>query len=441
MLLISFPSDSSMQQPIVMPLFDSIEYLENGNPIINQRITQLSLSGIQDASVVYEHATDWLAEQKYSENNYKAYRSELTTFLHWCFDVAKLDLLRIGRKEVGKYVEYCQSPPLNLIGYYNVAQFKAEKGSSLRTPNPQWLPFRGKKTANIIQPYALSESALKTKIAILSSFYAYLMSEDYVEKNPAQMWLNKSRFASSKKYRLDNDGDNQLAFTELQWSYVISTVTKLAKEQPETHQRSLFLIKLIYCCYLRVSEVAARAGYTPVMAQFKRNPQTGIWSFHIPSSKGGKRRTVSMSNALLEALVEYRQYLGLADYPKSTEQHPLIIRQRAAGRGREVGCINANLGIRQIREEVDKIIVLAAISAENDGFVEDGAQMRQLSIHNIRHTGITHDINIHGRPLSHVQADAGHESIDTTSQYLHTTQIERHQSGQNKPLDNLQGIE
>lgn len=57
--------------------------------------------------------------------------------------------------------------------------------------------------------------------------------------------------------------------------------------------------------------------------------------------------------------------------------------------------------------------------------------------HAIRHTGITHDINLHGRPLSHVQADAGHDSIDTTSKYLHTSNSERHESAQQKPLDRL----
>lgn len=63
--------------------------------------------------------------------------------------------------------------------------------------------------------------------------------------------------------------------------------------------------------------------------------------------------------------------------------------------------------------------------------------MLQLSPHAIRHTGITHDINLHGRPLSHVQADAGHDSIDTTSKYLHTSNSERHESAQQKPLDRL----
>ena len=30
---------------------------------------------------------EWLLESRYSENNYKTYRSELTTFLHWCLEV------------------------------------------------------------------------------------------------------------------------------------------------------------------------------------------------------------------------------------------------------------------------------------------------------------------------------------------------------------------
>ena len=80
--------------------------------------------------------------------------------------------------------------------------------------------------------------------------------------------------------------------------------------------------------------------------------------------------------------------------------------------------MNANLGIRQIREEIQAIINLAADNAQADGFHQDAAQMRKLTAHNIRHTGITHDININRRPLSHVQADAGHESIDTTCNLL-----------------------
>ena len=430
-----------MYMPPVLPLFESSIHIHEGNSYINQYITQISINQVNDAGLLYEHATELLYEQKSNENSYKAYRSELTTFFHWCFDVARLSPAKLTRREISRYLDYCENPPKDLIGYFNVAQFKLDKASGDRMPNPAWRPFVGKKKLGKEQLYTLSENALKTKVAILSSFYSYLMSEDFCERNPAQAWMNHSRFSSKKKYQIKDEEGSMLSFTERQWSYLISTVEHLAKEQPELHQRSLFLIKLIYFCYLRVSEVSARAGYTPVMEQFRQNSQTGIWSFYIPQSKGGKQRTVAISKGLLAGLVEYRRFLKLPDHPVIGENHPLFIRHRAAGRGREVGTLNANLGIRQIREEIDKIIENAAKSIENDGLFEDAHQMRKLTAHNIRHTGITHDININGRPLSHVQADAGHESIDTTSQYLHTSQIERHHSAQNKPLDHLQGIE
>jgi hypothetical protein len=73
--------------PPVIPLFDSIQYLDEGNPSVNQHLAAMTINRVNDAALVYEHAVDWLSEQRFSENNYKTYRSELTTFLHWCFDV------------------------------------------------------------------------------------------------------------------------------------------------------------------------------------------------------------------------------------------------------------------------------------------------------------------------------------------------------------------
>jgi integrase len=119
------------------------------------------------------------------------------------------------------------------------------------------------------------------------------------------------------------------------------------------------------------------------------------------------------------------------------KQTPLFVRHKAAAHGREQGELNANLGIRQLRDLVMAVFEQAASLAEQDGFDQDAAEMRTLTPHSIRHTGITHDINLHGRPLSHVQADAGHDSIDTTSKYLHTGNRERHESASRKPLDHL----
>ena len=70
-----------------LPLFESSEYIDAGNPIINQHITALTMGGIEDAALVYELASDLLFAQRDNENSYKSFRSEITSFLHWCFDV------------------------------------------------------------------------------------------------------------------------------------------------------------------------------------------------------------------------------------------------------------------------------------------------------------------------------------------------------------------
>ena len=235
-----------------------------------------------------------------------------------------------------------------------------------------------------------------------------------------------------------DEAEEVRVFSDLQWSYVMSTARNLAETDPERQARTLFLVSLMYGCYLRISEVAARPGFSPVMSQFRRDSHTGIWSFHIPISKGGKKRTVAVSSELLDALKPYRASLNLSPLPTPNDATPLFIRHKAAGRGRDQGLLNANLGVRQLRDVLNDLIAHAADHAAEDGFEHDASEMRSLTVHSIRHTGITHDINLNGRPLSHVQADAGHDSIDTTSQYLHTSKIERHESAANKRLDRLQ---
>ncbi|WP_434668182.1 tyrosine-type recombinase/integrase [Aeromonas sp. NJAU223] len=417
--------------PPAMPLFDNLRHLEAGNPLVNQYLANLSLGNVPDAGLVYELAVDWLLEQRHSENNYKTYRSELTTFFHWCFAELAISPKDLTRRIMMRYLDYCQAPPATLIAYRNVAQFVQDKEWGERLPNPLWRPFLGKRELGRELPYRLSEQAMKTKLAILSSFFQFLVQEEYMDRNPA---LLLQRVNSPVQPQQEEQSQS---FSELQWTYVMQAAEQLAEENPAQHERSRFLICLMYACYLRISEVAARPGFSPVMSQFRRDAKTGVWGYFIPRSKGGKRRTVAVSQALLDALKRYRTFLGLSALPAPGEQTPLFIRHKAAAHGREQGELNANLGIRQLRELVMAVLEQAAHLAEQDGFAQDAAEMRSLTPHSIRHTGITHDINLNGRPLSHVQADAGHDSIDTTSKYLHTGHSERHESANLKPLDHL----
>lgn len=426
--------------PPVMPLFDRETLQDSGNAFVNHHIAKISLGSVADAPVVYELAVDWLLEQLHSENNFKTYRSELGTFLHWCFDVEEVSVSQVNRQRLLRYLDYCCQPPEPLITHRNVAQFVQKKSDSERRPNPLWRPFLCKRQD--MGTYKLSLSAQKTKLALLSSFFNFLIYEGYTERNPAMMLMKNGRFSGKPQASpLSEDLEDLRCFTELQWSYIVASANFLAKYEPETHERTRFLLMLLYACYLRISEVAARPGYSPVMSQFRRDSKTGVWGFLVPQSKGGKTRTVAVSKELLSALKRYRKSLGLTELPAPREMHPLFIRHRPGAHGRDAGLLNANLGIRQIREQVGYVFEQAANQLDADGLTEDAAEVRSLTVHSIRHTGISHDINLNGRPLSHVQADAGHDSIDTTSRYLHTSRVERHQTASGKPLDRLSGIE
>ncbi|SDJ70025.1 Site-specific recombinase XerD [Ferrimonas sediminum] len=419
-----------------MPLFDTLKHFDHPNEYINKYIALQIESGVSDAGLTYELAYDWLLEQKAVENNFKSHRSELTTFFHWLWQVEQCSILQVDRRSLARYLEFCQQPPTGLIGFCNVPQFQLKDGE--RRPNPKWRPFLGKKDLGQELAYQLSHSAIRTKLALLSAFFSYLIDVDFGDRNPAAILLRAGRYKNNQQHLTAREDDENLkAFSELQWSYVMACVDRLAEQQPDEHQRSRFLISLMYSCYLRISEVAARPGFSPVMGQFRRDKKTGVWGFFVPLSKSGKSGTVAVSDALLAALKQYRGHLGLSELPAPDEQTPLFVRHKASAHGRDAGVRHANLGIRQIREVIDGIIASAANEAEADGLSQDAAEMRTMTTHSLRHTGISHDINIHQRPLSHVQADARHDSIDTTSRYLHTSRVERHQSAARKPMDGL----
>lgn len=172
-----------------MPLFDAVDYLEEGNAEVNEYLASVTLNRVDDAALVYEYSVDWLLEQRTSENNFKTYRSELTTFLYWCFEIEQASPLAVTRRSLFRYVEFCRQPPEALIAYFNTAQFKTHKETGERLPNPAWRLFLGRRQGGEALPYRLSEPALRTKLAILSAYFSYLIDEELTDRNPARQIL------------------------------------------------------------------------------------------------------------------------------------------------------------------------------------------------------------------------------------------------------------
>ena len=108
----------------------------------------------------------------------------------------------------------------------------------------------------------------------------------------------------------------------MQWGYVIETAEIMAKEDPNHHVRTLFIMNVLYGMYLRISELTENHRWTPTMGDFHRDSE-GRWWF-LTVGKGNKERKISVSQAMLKALKIYQKSLGLNPLPSPNEQIPLF---------------------------------------------------------------------------------------------------------------------
>ncbi|MBE0362150.1 hypothetical protein PULV_a3956 [Pseudoalteromonas ulvae UL12] len=420
------------------PFFDTLEFVEAPNEFINLSIRHISTENkISDAGYVYGLAVDFLIDNSSSEQTFKAYRSELEKYLVWCWLVAKKPLCDIDRKDMRLYVDFLKSPDDEFIGTVTNSRFRLNKATGCREPNENWRPFIRTIPKGVIAKtgvhasdvqYKVKSASIKLSLSVLSSFYDYLIDLDYAEKNPPANLKRKNEF----NHKSQVSGDVVKYFTEIQWQFVYDAASELALRDPDKHSRTRFLVSMLYGVYPRISELAARPGYSPLMSDFEADRNTGAFMFSIPISKGNKGRKVSVSDDLKNELIRYRAFLGLPSLPYPSEMEPLFCRH--IKKGDEIVRINENLGDRQLRDIMQLVFDLAATRLRDAGLVYDADILLGASPHWLRHTGISHDININKRSLAEVRDDAGHDSIETTSIYLHTSSLERYLSAKNKKL-------
>lgn len=70
----------------------------------------------------------------------------------------------------------------------------------------------------------------------------------------------------------------------------------------------------------------------------------------------------------------------------------------------------------------------------NQNAIDEADELEYATVHWLRHTGISDDINKNGRPIAHVRDDAGHHSILTTDRYNDVELKARYLSAKGKKL-------
>lgn len=396
---------------IPVPFFDTLS--EMPNPYRHPVKTVKHLLEDEPANAVddYQHASEFLYSYRGSSDTFSTYRREIEHFMHWSWLIAGKSLKDNRREDIEAYVEFAHKPPKNWIGEKNVARFIEKQG--VRALNTDWRPYVLNKPE---QPYSLSQSAVQAIFGVLSSFYNYLIQEEYIDMNPVAQIRQKSKFLrktqSQKPIR---------RLSELQWSYVLDAAESLADAEPKQHERTLFIMQALFAMYLRISELVETERWIPKMGDFERDLE-GNWWFRTVG-KGNKERQISVSDAMINALKRFRESRSLSPLPAPGESIPLIHKTRGQG---------GITSTRQIRGIVQQCFDTAQKKMQKEGFAEEAVQLSAATVHWLRHTGISEDVK--HRPREHVRDDAGHGSSAITDRYIDVELTARHASAKKKSI-------
>jgi integrase/recombinase XerD len=182
-----------------------------------------------------------------------------------------------------------------------------------------------------------------------------------------------------------------------------------------------WLFSLLYLCALRISEVVGNA----MGSFFCRRDQHGQerWWLDI-LGKGDKLRIVPATSELMLELARYRLALGLPPCPAPGETAPLLLPIGGKPRAMTRGAVHAI--VKQVFEQTADRFRL-----RGPAFASQADRVLQASAHWLRHTAGSHMANS-AVDLRHVRDNLGHESIGTTSNYLHSSDDQRHAETQEK---------
>jgi len=279
---ISTPTASMRRAPLAC--FDTLKYIDDC-----VAPSYLTPTQVQD----FERTRSFLQAYVGSMDTFNAYRRDIERLLHWTWHIAQKTLTELKREDIEQFLLFCQKPPIAWIGTSKTPRFKVANGE--RLPNPNWRPFlvtisksaRKKGQELDKSAYSASNTAIKEIMAITSSFFQYLLIEEYVLSNPVALIRQKSRFVQKRQ-----DHTKVRRLSTDQWNAILDTVTEMAEAQPQKHERTLFIISALYGMYLRISELAASDRWTPSMNDFHKD-HDGLWWF-TTVGKGNKERQIAV---------------------------------------------------------------------------------------------------------------------------------------------------
>lgn len=343
----------------------------------------------------------WLAQYADTPATLAKYRLEVERALLWSVLQLRKPFSSLTHEDLLAYERFLANP--------QPAELWVMTGSrkKLSRSHPDWRPFAG----------PLSPGSVQQALVVLNACFAWLTEARYLAGNPLSLSRLRRRLKGTKP------GVERYLSHEL-WAAVKETVLAMpvSTERERRHAaRCRWVCTVFYLGGLRASEALSAC----MGDFFCRRDTKGVERWWLAViGKGNKPRDVPVTAEWLAELERYRIANDLPPLPPRGDLAPLVLpiigRDKALSRG----------ALHLILKEVFQ---RTADRLQNCGpeYAPQAAVLRRASAHWIRHTAGTH-MSDHQVDLRYVRDTFGHESISTTSGYLHTEDDARHAAIQDK---------
>ena len=323
----------------------------------------------------------WLSEFHSSNATYKSYEQITNVFLLWC-NRNNISYNQIQREDVIAYYQFLSSPDETLCGV-----------TKPRDDN-NWRPFVAQ----------LSHSSIKLHLRVLKNLFEYLMVNKYLQNNP---FISSSKLVNLNK---DATGTIDRYLTKEQCKCILRYLESVKTQSISVYQRNIWIFKLLYYSGCRRAEVV-NAKMSNI---YYRNHN---WWFRV-TGKGNKIGDVPVVNNLLSALVQYRRFLKLPDYPNYIEDDiPLICNLKNKS-------LYTSISSSMLYKIVKEMFIKTADYIETDDYTSAHI-LRKASVHWLRHTCATHQVDA-GIDIRVVKDNLRHSLLETTMKYQHSNKIQQH---------------
>ncbi|NLW03862.1 MAG: site-specific integrase [Pseudomonadaceae bacterium] len=328
------------------------------------------------ANTDLEAVQSWLLEYQEQPQTFRAYRKEAERLLLWCWLEAGKPLSSLNRQDLAIYQTFLADP--------QPASRWCGHGRMPRH-SENWRPFQG----------GLSKSSQQHALRVLKGLFQYLHAAGYLAGNPLALMRQR-------EVRHDSRNVRERYLNQESWAALVGYLQQ-QETQDEQRQKQLerwrLLLAFLYLLAPRVHEVAG----AKMNDFFQRR---GDWWWAV-EGKGKKYTEIPVNQALMDALKNYREFLGLTALPDSNDKSP-VVRNLAGNKG-----ISPNMIYRTIKDLTDEASQALAVSNP-----EASQLLAKTSTHWFRHTSITHQADA-GVELRYLARNARHSSLATTRIYLH----------------------